>query len=377
MTERNLRRTAVGGLLITFAVMAVAYLIGGAKILQRTYTVTAVFANASDVGSGDPVRVAGIEVGTVKSVQRLPHSVRMQLELHKGTQLSRGTRASVRLRTLLGKKYVQLADPGTGPALPHGAVIPLSRTDPGTDVDEVVTSFDTSLQHIDVQSMNTLLRSFDKVMEGKGQTVNTLLGDLGTLSTTMGQRQADLDRLLAASAKLLTAMDDRKAALGSSVDGMSAALDALAARRAELTQLVSGVRDLNTTLTPLLARNESRLSGVLDDVLVTAKVLDEKRDRIKLALDQLPDAVYRLYKVTKQGSWIQVYNVGYPMYPYVADPLDVGDSNGQDPGKQGGLPSIWFRPPAQAPSTDVAGVSVDTGDHHQPPPQGYYQGGPK
>jgi phospholipid/cholesterol/gamma-HCH transport system substrate-binding protein len=282
----------------------------------------------------------------------------------------------VRLRTLLGKKYVQLADPGAGPVLPHGAVIPLSHTDSGTDVDEVVTSFDTSLQHIDVESMNGLLRSFDKVMENKGQTVNTLVGDLGTLATTMGERQADLDRLLTASSKLLTAMDDRKAALGSSVDGMSQALDALAARRAELTQLVSGVRDLNRTLTPMLARNEGRLSGVLDDVLVTAKVLDAKRARISLALDQLPDAVYRLYKVTKQGSWIQVYNVGYPMYPYVADPIDPGDANGQDPGKQGGLPNIWFRPPAQAPSTEVAGVSVDTGDHHQPPPQGYYQGDP-
>ncbi|MDQ1374341.1 MAG: phospholipid/cholesterol/gamma-HCH transport system substrate-binding protein [Actinomycetota bacterium] len=372
MTERNLRRSAIGGLAVTISLMLVAYLIGGAKILQRTYTVTAMFANASDVGTGDPVRVAGIEVGTVTKIQRLPHAVRMELDLHKGTQLSRGTRASIRLRTLLGKKYVQLADPGTGPALAHGAVIPLSRTDPGTDVDEVVTSFDNSLQHLDVQSMNGLLRSFDKVMEGKGQTVNTLLGNLGTLATTMGDRQADLDKLLAASSRLLGAMDDRKAALGSSVDGMSAALTALAARRAELTQLVSGIRDLNTTLTPLLARNEGRLSGVLDDVLVTAKVLDAKRNRIKLALDQLPNAVYALYKVTKQGSWIQVYNVGYPMYPYVADPVDVGDSNGQDPGKQGGLPSIWFRPPAQAPSQNVAGVSVDTGDHHAPPPEGYY-----
>jgi hypothetical protein len=153
---------------------------------------------------------------------------------------------------------------------------------------------------------------------------------------------------------------------------MSAALDALAARRTELTELVSGVRDLNRTLTPLLDRNEKRIDGVLDDVLVTAKVLDAKRDRISLALDQLPEAVSALRKVTAQGGWIQVYNVGYPMYPYAADPVDVGDSNGQDPGRQGGLPSIWFRPPFQAPSTDVAGISVDTGDHHQPPPEGFY-----
>ena len=372
MTERNLRRTAVLGLLATVAFMVAAYLLGGAKILQRTYTVTAVFQNASDIGSGDPVRVAGIEVGTVKSVERLPRSVRMELELKDGVQLSEGTRASVRLRTLLGKKYVQLDDPGSGPRLERGATIPLSRTDPGTDVDEVVTSFDHSLEDIDVDAMNELLRSFDKVMAGKGETVSTLLGDLDVLATTMGQRQQDIDTLLAASAQLLAAMDDRREALGSSVDGMSAALDALAARRAELTQLVTGVRDLNQTLTPLLARNERRIDGVLDDVLVTAKVLDAKRERIDLALDHLPDAVYALYKVTRQGGWIQVYNVGYPMSPYAHDPIDTGDNHGQDPGRQGGLPSIWFRPPFQAPSQEVAGVSVDTENHAPPPPEGYH-----
>ena len=372
MTEHNLRRTAVVGLLVTVGLMAAAYLLGGAKILQRTYTVSAVFANASDIGSGDPVRVAGIEVGEVTGVKRNARTVTMDLELEKGTKLSQGTRAAVRLRTLLGKKYVELMDPGTGPLLPHDAVIPLSRTDAGTDVDEVVTSFDSSLEQVDVQAMNELIRSFDKVMAGKGETINTLLGDLDTLATSMGQRQADIDKLLAASATLLSAMDDRRAALGTSVDGMSAALDALAKRRTELTQLVSGVRDLNTSLTPLLARNEKRIDGVLDDVLVTAKVLDAKRDRISLALDQLPDAVYALRKVVSQGGWIQVYNVGYPMSPYIADPIDPGDANGQDPGSQGGLPSIWFRPPFQAPSTDVAGVSVDTGNKNAPPPEGFH-----
>jgi phospholipid/cholesterol/gamma-HCH transport system substrate-binding protein len=358
MTERNLRRSAVIGLLATVGLMGVAYLLGGAKILQRTYTVTAVFENASDIGSGDPVRVAGIEVGTVKSVERRPHTVRMELELKNGVRVSEATRASVRLRTLLGKKYIQLDDPGTGPRLAKGAVIPLSRTDPGTDVDEVVTSFDASLERVDVNAMNELLRSFDKVMAGKGEQVHTLLGDLGTVSAAMGERKRDIDTLLAASAKLLAAMDDRKAALGTSVEGMSAALDALAARRAELSRLVTGVRDLNSTLTPLITRNEARL-------------LDSKRDRIDLALDQLPDAVYRLYKVTRQGSWIQVYNVGYPMTPYVADPVDPGDAHGQDPGSQGGLPSIWFRPPFSAPNTEVGGIAVETDDQSQPPPEGY------
>jgi hypothetical protein len=36
MTERDLRKTAIGGLVVTNGLMFVAYLLGGAKILQRT-----------------------------------------------------------------------------------------------------------------------------------------------------------------------------------------------------------------------------------------------------------------------------------------------------------------------------------------------------
>ena len=372
MTEHNLRRTAVIGLGTTVLLMVAAYLIGGMKIFERTYSVTAEFTNASDVGSGDPVRVAGIEVGKVKSIERLPQSVRMKLELKKNAELSAETRATIRLRTLLGKKYVNLDDPGSGPRLKAGAVIPLERTEPATDVDTVVTSFEGALEETNVDAINALLRSMDKVLEGKGQEVHTLLGDLGNLASTVAQRQGDIDRLIAASDKLMGAVDQRKVALSTSVDGMAATLDALAARRAELASLVTGVRDLSAQLTPLLQRNEASIDGLITDVIETVKVIDAKRERVDLALDQLPNAVYALYKVTRQGSWIQVYNIGYPMYPYLANPVDTGDGHGQDPGRQGGLPNVWVRPPAKAPGVNAFGVDVDTDDHSKPPPEGYH-----
>src|SRR6187431_188940 len=99
MTERNIRRSALVGIAITLVLMTIAYVIGGLKIFSRTYTVKAVFADASDVGSGDPVRVAGIDVGKVAAIERQPHSVLMTLEINQNVKLSQGLNASVRLRT--------------------------------------------------------------------------------------------------------------------------------------------------------------------------------------------------------------------------------------------------------------------------------------
>ena len=38
MTERNIRRSAFAGIAITLSLMAIAYVIGGMKVLHRSYT---------------------------------------------------------------------------------------------------------------------------------------------------------------------------------------------------------------------------------------------------------------------------------------------------------------------------------------------------
>jgi len=369
VTERNIRRSALIGVAITVALMAAAYVVGGMKIFHRSYAIKAVFSDASDVSAGDPVRVAGIDVGKVSSIERQPHSVLMALQINKGVKLSQGISASIRLRTLLGKKFVDIADPGTGPQVTSGTVVPETRTKPATDVDEVITAFKGSVQRTDVAAVNSVMQEFDKVMAGRAGDVSRLLQGLSSLSTNLAGRKADIDRLITASDDLSKAVDDRRVALGTSLDGMAAALDALSARRQELSSLLDGVTQLSDHLAPLIQRNQGTLDKTLSDLISVAQVLNEKKDRINIALDQLPDDIYSLRKVTKEGPWINVYTVGFPGTPYLANPID---NNGRDPGKTGGLPRLWLRPPPHDQSVDVAGIKVDTEDHSQPAPQGYW-----
>lgn len=373
MTERNLKRSAMVGVGITLGAMLIAYLIGGTKIFERNYTVRAEFTDASDIATGDPVRVAGIEVGQVTAVEREPETVKLTMDIKQAVKLSSGTQAAIKLRTLLGKKFVELADPGTGPKLKAGTLIPLSRTHPATDVDEVVTSFKGDIHQADVQAINNVMRSFDQIMAGRTNDVHNLLGDLDSLATTLAQRKQDIDRLLAANIKLLGAVDDRRQQLGTSLDGMATALDTLAARKAELTEMVDGIKSLSEKLQPLVQRNEGTLDSVLTDIKTTAGVLAKDHDRLDLAITQLPQAIYALRKVVKQGSWINVYTIGFPGTPYLMDPIDLGDNASRDPGKDGGLPKIWLRPPPHDTKANVAGVQVDTGNHNdKPAPEGYF-----
>ena len=211
------------------------------------------------------------------------------------------------------------------------------------------------------------------MMAGRAGDVSHLLNGLSTLSVNLAGRKGDIDRLIAASDTLSKAVDDRRQALGTSLDGLAGALDALSARRDQLTSLIDGVKGLSDHLVPpctaqLRAPSTRRLSDLQSTVGV--QVLNDKKDRINIVLDQLPNDIESLRKVTKQGAWINVYTIGFPGTPYVANAVDLGDNNGRNPAKTGGLPQLWFRPPPHDQSIDVAGIKVDTTDKSQPAPPG-------
>lgn len=371
MTDRNLRFWAVIGFGVTSLLLVVTFAVGGMHIFERTYAVRAEFASADDVTSGDPVRVAGVEVGTVSSVARASDGIVMTLRLRREVRLSAATRATIRLRTLLGKKFVELSDPGTQGRLAPGATIGRARTATATDVDTLLNAAKPAISRVDLDSLNGAVRAVDKSLSGRGRDLRGLLGDLDRLATQLADRKADLDRLLVATDRLSGAVDDREQALAGSLDNFTVVLDTLAARRSELTALVGGVKDVSAQLTPLLHRNQEKVDTIVGDVLTTVRVLDGQRDRLNLALDHLPKVTDAFVRTTSQGSWVNVYIVGIGATPYLSNPVDLGDGRGLEPGRDGGLPRLWLQPPASVPTTEAGGVTVDGGDHSPPKPQGY------
>jgi phospholipid/cholesterol/gamma-HCH transport system substrate-binding protein len=342
----HLRRTGAIGLALTALLTAFTFALGGLRLFDRSYPIEAVFASASGIEAGDPVRVAGVLVGSVAAVERQVQDGTMliHMDIDQGVELTEDVRASIRLRTLLGKKFVDLADPGTGAVLASGGRIPLERTSTSTDVDTLLNAADPVVEQTDVIAINEVLGSFDGILDGRGEVLSTMIRDLDDLSGTLAGRDQEIAALIEAAGRLGTALDGRRSQLTGTVDGMAILLDALAQRQSDLTSLVSGVNELTTTLTPLLDRNQADLDAALDDVVSTVSMLDSQRDRIDLALTQLPVLAERFYEVSREGSWVNVYIVGIVATPYLSNPVDLGSSETGEPGVSGGVPRLDVDP---------------------------------
>lgn len=374
MIDSHLRLKALLGTATVVVLGLVAFAIGGLRIFERTYPLEVVLEDAAGLEAGDPVRVAGVAVGSVTGVERIPEdaTLRVTFEVDSGTEISEASTASVRLRTLLGKKYLDVSDPGTGGPLESGDVIPVSQTEPATDVDTLLNAAEPTIEQTDVASINGVLASVDRTLAGRGQQVREVFTDLADLASTFADREVELARLIESTNRLSGLVERRDGELRSVLDGMDLVLATLAQRGGNLTNLVGEVSTLADTLSPLLADNRDEFSTLFDQVNVVSDILVRQQDRIDLAVTQLPRLAERFYAVTSEGSWVNVYIVGVVATPYLMNPIDLGSSSGE-PGITGGPPRIWIDPPQLLPSLNVGGIEIDTGDNRTvKAPEGFY-----
>lgn len=363
MIDSHLRLKAAIGMAIVVVLGLVAFAIGGLRIFERNYPLAVVVDDAAGLESGDPVRVAGLAVGSVTAIERIPEhgTLLVDFEVDSGTEISEASIASVRLRTLLGKKYLDISDPGTGAPLAAGDVIPVSQTGASTDVDTLLNAAEPTLEQTDVESINGVLASVDRTLAGRGEQLRDVFVDLADLTSTFADREVELSRLIESTNRLAGVVETRDTELRSVLDGMDLVLATLAQRGENLTGIVEEVSTLSNTLSPLLAGNRGELGELFGQLGQVTDLVVRQKDRVDLALTQLPGLAERFYAVTSEGSWVNVYIVGVVATPFVANPVDLGSSSGE-PGVTGGPPRVWVDPPQLLPSTEIGGIEIDTED---------------
>ncbi|HEY2317943.1 MAG TPA: MlaD family protein, partial [Solirubrobacteraceae bacterium] len=140
-----MRNSTVIGRVAAVAAVVVALVAVGIIVLSSgsSYQVRAVFANASQIVSGDLVEVAGTSIGTVSNIALTP-SGQAQLTLNITNKtydpLRQGTQATIRELSLSGiaSRYVDLhPGPTANPAIHAGGVIPTANTTSEVDLDEI------------------------------------------------------------------------------------------------------------------------------------------------------------------------------------------------------------------------------------------------
>ena len=102
--ERNPVIVGAVGLAVIAALLLFAFNIDKIPFLNGT-KYTAAISEAGGLKPNDEVRIAGVKVGKVTAVDLDGDHVRVTFRVNRGTEFGKETRASVRIKTVLGQKF--------------------------------------------------------------------------------------------------------------------------------------------------------------------------------------------------------------------------------------------------------------------------------
>lgn len=185
--------------------------------LRSYYTIHATFRSAGEIEQYSDVRIAGNLVGQVLNSSYRNGTAELTLQLQAGIEpLRTSTTAQIRLKGLLGARYVQLVPGSTGGPIPEGGTIPLAQTSTAVDVFHVLEAFDAPRRRDLRQTLDALGEGF----LGRGSGLNGALANAPLVTTNTQAYSSALDaepaavqRLIPAAQSLSDALDPVRARL--------------------------------------------------------------------------------------------------------------------------------------------------------------------
>lgn len=264
----------VGAATMLIAVVGVflAYNANSGLPFVPTYNITANVPDAAELGPGNEVRIGGARVGVIASLRAEPGRdghvyAKLGLKLNQGTpQLPVDTRVTVRPRSTLGLKYLELIPGRSRRTVASGGTLPERNAGRIVELDEVLNAFDKRAR----EGLTGVLDVAGPGVAGRGGDLNAALGDLRPLVTHLGP----VMQMLAAPRTDLRGM----------IDGISSAATAVAPVTAQLGGLVTGAADTFGAI--------DRAGGALDQILAESPSTVATATRVAAAVRPvLTDAV--------------------------------------------------------------------------------------
>lgn len=304
--ERNKVALAVIGLLtlgiVFFGALNMSSLpiIGGGKVYQ------AVFAEGSGLKSGDQVRVAGVRVGKVTSVKLRDGHVLVSFRA-KGVTLRDQTSAQIKVKTMLGNKFLMVDPLGTKPL---DGPIPLEHTTTPYDVNAAVSDFADHLGSIDDKKLEDAFNAVADAFKNTPASVRTMVKGLTDLSRTISTRNDALAGLFKATEGVTGTMAGRNAELAKLINDGSDLLGELQRRRDAVHALFTGTAKLGTELHGIVDDNDKTLAPALAKLDRVTAILNHNQKNLNKALSLLGPYYKVLGSATGQGRWVDAYLCG-------------------------------------------------------------------
>lgn len=307
-TERGtqLRWGIAGIIAVVILVIAIGVLNIVGTSPERTYS--ADIADAGSVRTGDDVRVAGIPVGKVTSLDLLPDRVRMKFTVKSDVFIGDQTTLAVRMLTLVGGYYLAAQPSGVAPlgekVIPEQRVtLPYNLTQAFQDAVEPIRKTNGDVIR---QDLAALSGSINKSPDSMRNAIRAV----GDIVAIMDKQNADISQTLSLSDEYLTALNKNSDVLVHLMTTFGTLENIVADNRDQISWALHGLAKLLTEFTPLGRIWDDSLRQQTQPLADAIPKLRELGDRMNTLLQSLHTFEQRVTPLVQPGRGLTIDQSG-------------------------------------------------------------------
>ncbi len=321
----------VFSLVTVLATSVLALLISNAGASGST-SYRAIFSDAAMLNPGDDVRIAGVRVGEVESVQIVDRN-RAEVAFNVSrTKLPKSTQLYIRYRNLAGLRYLALQKGaaetaemvGPGHTFEYNEDRKLSSTHPAVNLTELFNGFRPLFKQITPEDMNKLAQTVIDVFQNgdgtdMGATISSLINQTAELTNSIADKDAVIGEMITNLTKVLDTVNKNDVQFKTLLDNTEKLVVGLAAQRDSVGSAITSVSNLTSVTGSILSQTRPSIQGSLAGLKELSDKINARQGEVSKMLETLPVKAEKLGRSATFGSWFQFYLCG----------LDITAGNGK------------------------------------------------
>jgi phospholipid/cholesterol/gamma-HCH transport system substrate-binding protein len=311
-TSAALVKLVIFMLVTSFLTFALATTIGNIGF-GGTTSYKAVFGDVTGLLPGNEVRIAGVRVGEVESLDLDERALAVvEFALDDGREIPESAVLRLRYRNIVGERYIAITE-GTGSAEPleEGGTVPLAQTRNALDLTVLFNGFRPLFQALDPGSTNQAAFELIQTLQGEGGTVESLMARTASLTSTLADRDEVIGRVLENLETVLETVDERGTELADLIVQLRRLAAGFAQDREAIGASLDGISDLTSATAGLLRDVRPPLAQDIVELHELAATLDDNREIVDGVLTRLPTKLDTIVGTATYGSWFNFYLCGF------------------------------------------------------------------
>jgi phospholipid/cholesterol/gamma-HCH transport system substrate-binding protein len=346
-SERNPMVIGVVGIVLVAVVALSALEYKRIPFLNTNKQYSAYFAEAGGLKTNAAVQVSGMRVGQVTDIKLDGPRVLITFDVNKSVRLGRRTEASVKTKSLLGAKILEITPRGDGTL---AGPIPLERTTPVYQLPDALGDLANTINGLNTDQLNKSLTTLSQTFQNTAPNLQAAVAEAGRFSQTLDQRDAELRGLLENANKATTVLAQRSDEVVNLIRDTNALLAELKRQSTALHQISGNISALSQQVSGLVAENRETLKPALDKLNGVLTIIDNRKERIQKSIKLLNSYALSLGESVASGPYFKAILVNLPPGQFIQPFVDAAFSDlGLDPNVL--LPSQRIDPPTGQPGT--------------------------